>query len=280
MIRGSVIDDDDLIRTRRHLLHETQDPALIVMRNDQYGDTGVAQLVSLGVLATALRWAREMGGVSGAPGRGSSCSPAAVAAPARNRWGASRSGHPLDSRSLPLRHSAVRMRLVLSDDCHDSHTTTASRTASRTYTVYGVVPKRLLGTGVRDLALSPQQPAPRRLEQAVGSFQENSAGLRKCAFSLLPPVSTGRDWRRRALPRLAEHLARVGDDVHVVAGSPQHGSPRPSMREEELASGGTVYRFVVPGERPASFLAHHKHVEELFAPISRRLPRTSCTSTI
>lgn len=133
---------------------------------------------------------------------------------------------------------------------------------------------------MRDLALSPQRPAPRRLEQAVGSFQENSAGLRKCAFSLLPPVSTGRDWRRRALPRLAEHLARVGDDVHVVAGSPQHGSPRPSMREEELASGGTVYRFVVPGERPASFLAHHKHVEELFAPISRRLPRTSCTSTI
>jgi hypothetical protein len=27
-------------------------------------------------------------------------------------------------------------------------------------------------------------------------------------------------------------------------------------------------------------LAHHKHAEELFTPISRRLPRTSCTSTI
>ena len=42
----------------------------------------------------------------------------------------------------------------------------------------------------------------------------------------------------------------------------EYGSLRPSMREDELASGGTVYRFVVPGERPASLLAHHEHLED------------------
>ena len=57
----------------------------------------------------------------------------------------------------------------------------------------------------------------------------------------------------------------------------EYGSLRPSMREDELASGGTVYRFVVPGERPASFLAHHEHLEDFER--QSRLPNCKDSTT-